>query len=74
MNIGEKGKNREANNKRLLTIGNNGRVDGGEVGGGQIKWVMGIQEGTRFVECWMLYVRDESLNYIPETNITLYIN
>ena len=37
------------------------------------KWVMGIKEGT----CdghWLLYVSEKSLNPIPETNITLYVN
>ena len=37
------------------------RVDEGEVGMGQAKWMMGIKEGT-CVEHQMLYVRDEYLN------------
>ena len=34
---------------------------------GWAKWVMGIKEGT-CDEHWVLYVSDESLNSIPETN------
>ena len=31
-------------------------------------WVMDIEEGT-CDEHWVLYITDESLNHIPETNI-----
>ena len=48
-------------------------LEGRWVGVG-IKWMMGIKEGTCCVEHWVLYVSDESLNSIPEVNITLYIN
>ena len=41
------------------------------MGGEQAKWVVGIKEGT-CDEHWVLYVSDESLNFTPETNITLY--
>ena len=34
---------------------------------------MGIMEGT-YVEQWVLYVSDESLNFTPETSIILYVN
>jgi len=34
---------------------------------------MGIKEGTCY-EHWVLYVKDESLNSTPETNIELYVN
>ena len=44
------------------------------LGGGEAKWVIGIKEGTCWVENWVLYVSDESLNSIPETIITLYVN
>ena len=67
-------KEREANHKRLLTIENKLSVDGGELGGGWARWRMGIKEGTCFDEHWVLYVRNESLNSTPETNITLYVN
>ena len=73
MNIREGGKKREANHKRLLTIKNKLRVDGGRENG-WAKWVMGIKEGTCYDEHWVLYVRDESLNSTPETNFTLYVN
>ena len=35
---------------------------------------MGIKEGTCCDEHWVLYVSDESLNPIPETKTTLYVN
>ena len=35
---------------------------------------MGIQEGTCCHVHWILYVSDELLDSIPETNITLYVN
>ena len=44
-----------------------------EVRGRWAKWLMGIKEGTCYVEHWMFYVNDESLNS-PENSITLYIN
>ena len=40
---------------------------------GWARWVIGNKEGT-CDEHWVLYVSDESLNSIPETNITLYVN
>ena len=42
-------------------------------GGGWVKRMMGIEEDTSN-EHWMFYVSDESLNSIPETNITLHVN
>ena len=52
MNIVRKGeKEREANHKRYLTIENKLKIDGGEMGGGWAKQVMGIKEGT----CWDEY-------------------
>ena len=66
---------REANHKRLLMIGNKLRVDGGKwVWGVWARWLMGIKEGTCCDEHWVLYVRDESLNSTPETNMALYVN
>ena len=71
MNLEEGGKReKDANHKRILTIENKLRVDGGR----WVKWVMGIDEGTCGDERWVLYVRDETLNSIPETNFTIYIN
>ena len=75
MNIGEgKIKERETNHKRLLTVENKLRVDGGEVGGRRAKWVLGIKVCTCCVEHWVSYVSDESLHSTPETNITLYVS
>ena len=75
MNIWKGGKRkRETNHKRLLTIENKLRVDGGSVGGAWAKCMMDIKEGTCHVEHWVLYVSDESLNSTPENNITLYVN
>ena len=36
--------------------------------------LMGTKENTCCDEHWVLYVSDESMNYIPETNIALYVN
>ena len=58
--------------KRLLEIEKKLRVDGGEVGGGWARWVVGIKEGAYDEQC-MLYVSDESMNS-PKTNIALYVN
>ena len=38
-------------------------------GGGWVKWLMGVKEGT-CDEHWVLYGNDESLNSTPETSIT----
>ena len=43
------------------------------MGGGSTRWVRGIKEGTSD-EHWVLYVSDESLNPIPQINVTLYVN
>ena len=42
--------------------------------GGWARQMMGIEEGTCWDAHWVLYVSDESLNPIPETIITLYVN
>lgn len=60
---------RETNHNRLLTIENK-QGWRKEMGGGWARWVMGIKAGT-CDEHWMLYVTDESLNSITETNIAL---
>ena len=62
--------NREGDHKRLLNTENNLRVDGllGERG----KWVMGIEEDTRWDEYWLLYVSDEPRESTPKTKSTLY--
>ena len=44
---------REANHKRLLNSENKLKVNGG---GGERKWVMGIEEGSCWDEHWVLYV------------------
>ena len=41
---------------------------------GWARWVMGVKEGTCWVERWVLYVSDESLGSTPETNTILYVN
>ena len=41
--------------------------------GGQAKWVTAVKRGT-CNKHWLLYVREESLNSTPETNIILYAN
>ena len=79
MNIGEgkkkiRQKQREANHKRCLNTKSKLKAAGGGLGGGWVKWVMGIKEGTCWQEHWVLYVSDESLNSTPETVITLYVN
>ena len=45
-----------------------------EGGGGEARWVMGIQEATCCDEHWVLYVSDKPVNSAPETNIALYDN
>ena len=35
---------------------------------------MDIKEGTWYNEHWVLYATDESVNSMPETSNTLYIN
>ena len=43
------------------------------MGGEWARSVMDIKEGTCSDEHWVLYVSDESLNSIPETNIILML-
>ena len=43
------------------------------MGRGWAKWVMGIKKGT-CDEHWVLYVSDELLHSIPDTNTTLHVN
>ena len=62
---------RETNHERLLMMENKLRSDGGRFAS---RWVMGIEEGTRYDEYWVLHVSDESLNSTPETNTALYVN
>ena len=59
---------------RLLTIENKLKVNGWKVGGGWVRWMMGIKEGTCWDESWVSYVSDESLISTPESNIALYVN
>ena len=42
-------------------------------GGGWVKWVMGIEEGTFWEEHWVSYVRDELLGS-TEAKTTQYVN
>ena len=59
---------------RLLTIGNKLRVAGGELVGAWGNWVMGIKEGVRCDEQWVLCNTNASLNSTSESNNTLHIN
>lgn len=43
-------------------------------GGGWVKLVMGIKEGTYCDERWVIYRIAESLYRTPKTNMTLYVN
>lgn len=65
----QKGEEREANHKRLLTLESSYQRGGGwgmiEVGDGN---------DTCCHEQWVFYKSVESLYCIPETNITLYVN
>ena len=81
MNIGEgkekldKNRKREANHKRFSNTENKLRVAGGQSwGGGWVTWGMVIKKGACWDEHWMSYTSEKSLNSIPETNITLYVN
>ena len=44
------------------------------MGGGWVRWVVGIEEGTCWVENWVFYVSDKSLGSTPEAKTTLYVN
>ena len=57
-----------------MTLEDIEQTEGCWMGGGWARWMMGIQEGSCCEERWMLYISDNSLNAIPETNITLHIN
>lgn len=50
---------------------NTRRAAGEEVGGGCVKWEMGIKEGAGWDEHRASYVRDESLGSPPDANPTL---
>ena len=50
------------------------RVAVGKLGGGWVKWVMGIKEGTFWDEHWVSYVRDKSLHSTPEAKADLNLN
>ena len=58
---------------RLLVIEAKLRGAEGRWAGGWVKWVMGIRQGA-CDEHWVSYINDESLNSIPETDMTLYVN
>ena len=65
---------RATHHKRLLIIGNEVRVAGGEGSEGGVTGLMDIKEGTWYNEYWVLYKTDESMISISETNNTLYVN
>ena len=68
MGRGRKGE-RETNHKRLLKIENKLKVDKGGQGMGSM-----CDGYYCYDEHWVLYVRNESLNSTPETNIALQVN
>ena len=60
-----------------MTLKYREQTEGGWQGvgsGGRAKGVRGTKEGTYRDEPWVLYVSDESLNFIPEIIIILYVN
>ena len=75
MNIWKGGKKKREGNKPREMIKYGEQTEGcwREVGEGWAKWVMGTKDGT-CDEHWALYLRDESLNSTPETQITLHVN
>ena len=73
MNIGEGGGKRGANHMKSLNYSEQTEGWWKEVGGGWAKRMMGIKEGICYVEHWVSYVSDESLNS-TETSSTLYVN
>ena len=73
MNIWE-GRKKRKGNKPQETLNDRQQTKGWwrETGGGWNKWVRGINKGTCWDEHGVLYVSDESLGSIPETNTALY--
>ena len=55
---------RETNHKRLLMIRNKLNISGGEEVEGWDNWVMGIKDGMKCNEHWVLYKTEESLTSI----------
>ena len=53
---------RETHHERLWTLGNKLRVTEGRGVWEWGNWVMGIKEGSRGDEHWLLYTTNESLN------------
>ena len=67
--IGREEKSRQGSHHKGFLTTENKQSWWREVGGGWGKWVIGIKEGNCYDQHWVLYVSDESLNSIPETNI-----
>ena len=62
------------NHERLWTLGNKLRASEGR---GMEEWdrlVMGIKEGTYYMEHWVLYANNESWNTTSKTKDLLYGN
>ena len=71
MNMGG-GEKEKKTKKQTLTCRE--QTDAYQRGGEWVKEVMGIEEGTCRDEHRVSQVSVESLNSMPETNITLYVN
>ena len=60
------------NHERLWTLGNKLRILEGREEEGWVSPVMGIKEGTYYMEHWVLYTNNESWNTTSKTNDGLY--
>ena len=58
----------KTNHERLWTPGNKLRVLERREVGGKVSLVVGIKEGTYFMEHWVLYGNNESWNITSKTN------
>ena len=66
------GTERGMNHKRLWTLGRKLRAAERRGMGDWDRPVMGIKEGTYFMEHWVLYANNESWNSASKTNDVLY--
>ena len=76
MNIWKEVGRKERGNKPQEAVSNREQTMGlwREMGGRQVRWVIGTKESPYCDEHWVLYVSDESLNSTLETDIALYVN
>ena len=63
---------RETNHERLWTLGNKLRVSEGREEGEWVSPVMGIREGTYYMEHWASYANNESWNTRSKINDVPY--